>query len=361
MRTIAVMCGVLALAAGCSEPTPSTFGADFEASLCRWATRCNVFVDEPQCRAALVWEELGRYEYLTQAVADGRVRFDADAAGRCLNALEELGCGGDELDAVVFQQGLRGGPAACAGVYVGKVRNYDPCLSSEECAGDNSVCGYPPPSICMDACCVGSCRDLGSPPKIGEACTGSCEASAYCAVDPETFAFTVCTAKAELGASCEGNVACADDLYCEGDTGRCERRRKAGESCADGPCERGLRCYELDGVRTCRTLPDEGERCSPTEYPGCARLDNFCGADLTCTRWPEPGEPCEYGGCMPYAECDYGGSDARCVARAGLGEPCGQKITDGEYHYVSCIGQLRCDESQRCAEPETPAACELAE
>jgi hypothetical protein len=363
MRTIAVMCGLLALAPGCSEPTPATFGADFEASMCRWATRCNVFVDERQCREALVWEDLGRYDYLTQAVADGRARFDGDAAGRCLNAIEELGCGGAEIDRVMFQEGLRGAPEVCRDVYVGAVRNYDPCLSSEECAGDFSVCGYPPPSLCMEACCVGSCRDLGSPPKVGEACTGDCEESAYCAVDPVTFAFTVCTAKAELGASCDGNVACADGLYCENDSGRCSQRRKSGESCDGAPCVLGLRCYELDGERLCRTLPDEGERCSSNEYPACARLDNFCDdADNRCARWPEPGEACVNGGCMPYADCDYSSSGQTCVARAGLGEGCGEIIRpNGDYSYLSCIGQLRCGESKTCEEPETPAACELPE
>lgn len=361
MRTIAVMFGLLALAPGCSPLTPSTFGADFEASMCRWATRCNAFVSEAQCRSALVWEELGRFDYLTQSVADGRTRFDAGAAERCLDAIEELGCGYEEIDRVVFEDGMRGAPAVCRDVYVGEVRNYDPCLASEECAGENSVCGYPPPSVCMEACCVGSCRDLGAPPKVGEACTGSCEASAYCAVDPMTFAFTVCTAKAELGASCEGNVTCADDLYCENDTGRCEQRRRSGESCADAPCVAGLDCYELDGARLCRALPDEGERCSQDEYPSCARLDNYCSdADLTCTRFPEPGSGCQYGGCMPYAECDWGSGGQKCVARAGLGETCGEIVNPGgEYTYRNCIGQLRCGESRRCEEPETPATCEL--
>jgi hypothetical protein len=362
MRTIAVMCGLLALAPGCSEPTPSTFGADFEASMCRWATRCNVFVDERQCREALVWEELGRFEYLTQAVADGRARFDADAAGRCLNAIEELGCGAQEIDTVVFQEGLRGAPAACGDVYVGTVRNYDPCLSSEECAGDNSVCGYPPPSICMEACCVGSCRDLGAPPKVGEACTGACEESAFCASDPNTGAFTVCTAKGELGANCF-DTPCADELYCENDTEVCSKRRTSGESCADAPCALGLRCYELEGERVCRTLPDEGEACSRNEYPACARLDNYCSeANNRCTALPEPGASCFDGGCMPYADCDYSSSGQTCVARAGLGEACGGiEKPNGEYGYLSCIGQLRCGESNTCEEPETPAACELPE
>lgn len=364
MRKIAVIGGFLALAAGCSEPTPSTFGADFEASTCRWATRCNVFASERQCREALVWEELGRFEYLTQAVADGRARFDGEAAGRCLNAIEELGCGGEEIDEVVFQQGLRAAPEVCRDVYVGEVRNYDPCLSSEECAGESSVCGYPPPSVCMEACCVGSCRDLGAPPKVGEACTGTCEDSAYCAVDPMTFAFTVCTEKRAVGASCDSNEVCEGELYCDYDAGRCAQRRRSGESCADAPCVVGLRCYELDGERLCRSLPDEGERCSPNEYPGCARLDNYCDeARGVCARWPEPGESCVDGGCMPYADCDYqGNGNSTCLARAGLGEPCGERIgPNGEYSWRSCIGQLQCGEQQTCVEPATPATCELTE
>lgn len=358
MRTIAAIVGLMAVSA-CAEPSPSTFGADFEASLCRWATGCSAFVDAAQCREALVWEELGRFDYLTQSVADGRTAFDAEAAGRCLNQIEELACEESALNRILFDDGLRGGPAACQQVYVGKVRNYDPCLSSEECAGANAVCGYPP--MCMDACCVGSCRDLGAPPAIGEACTGSCEEGAYCARDPMTFNFTVCAALREAGASCGDFDACAEGLYCDNTSTTCTPRRKSGESCEGAPCVEGLQCYSLAGDRRCRTAPGQGDVCDSSNYPECARVDNHCsGTSGRCERRAGPGSSCNEVPCLPYAECDYGGTTALCVARASLGEACGAiEWPDGDYSYISCIGHLECGEASVCVEPEAPVTCEL--
>lgn len=361
MRRIATIVGLAALSA-CGDPSPSTFGADFEAALCGWATGCRVFQSEAQCRDALVWEAAGRFDYLEQSAAAGRVRFDPDAASRCLGAIGDLQCDEFALSSIVFEAGLRAAPEACRQVYVGQVRNYDPCLSSEECAGDNAVCGYPP--ACTDACCVGACRDLGSPPKLGEACTGSCEDEAFCARDPMTFQFTVCEARRKAGESCDDfSDSCEVGLYCDFDAGRCTALLKAGEPCEDARCAEGLQCYRLAGEARCRVLPGEGEACDRNNYPACARFDNRCDeTSNACERYPGPGEACLYDGCVPYAECEYAGAEPTCVARAGLGEGCGEVLgPNGEYNYISCLGHLDCGVSQRCEEPEAQETCPLPE
>lgn len=356
-RTRRILAG-LALLAGCTPPSAGTFGADYEAALCEWATRCDVFETRQQCRDSLVWDTIGRFEYLADAVAAGRVTFDADAAEACLDAVRGLGCASEDLSPVLFNAGFAAAPTSCRDVYVGEVRNYDPCYSSEECAGGDPVCGLPPG--CAEMCCVGACRDRAAGlPGRGEACTGTCEADDYCAFDPNTGAPTVCTARRKAGSDCVDDFnSCAEGLDCvwddNGGGASCTARLGAGELCDFGRCADGLDCYRLNDERRCRTLPDEGEACDASgNYPACGRVDNTCQNDR-CVKMPGPGEACPNYECVPWAECQNNGNGSTCRARPGIGEACGASA-----QWADCLGHLRCGDADRCVEPEPEPVCEV--
>lgn len=352
-RTAAAL--ALCALTGCVEPlTPENFGREYEDALCAWASGCGAFPSRHECREALAWDTIGRFQYLAAAADAGRVAFDADAAQECFAQLTALGCERDLLEEILFWGGPPSAPPACQRVFTGKVRNYDPCLSSEECAGENAVCGFSP--NCSDACCAGSCRDLGAPPKIGEPCTGSCEVGAYCAFDPMGGP-SVCAERRKAGQSCaDAFNACAEGLFCDysGQEPTCRERRGVGQACeGTSQCAEGLHCYTRGTSYTCEPLPGEGEPCAPYNYPACARADNYCDpASERCLRLPEPGQTCvEYSECVPYAQC----RDSRCVARGGLGEPCGPSVG-----YVDCLGHLTCVDGT-CKEREPEPVCEPPE
>ncbi|MDC0669330.1 hypothetical protein [Nannocystis radixulma] len=346
-------------AAGCEGPaTPENFAGEYEEALCAWASGCSVFQARGQCRDALVWDTSGRFQYLLEAVDAGRVGFDAAAAEACLEQVSAQVCDGELLNAVLFSTGPAAAPEVCHDVFVGKVRNYDPCLNSEECAGDNAVCGFNPAGCPDNMCCAGACRVLGGPPEIGEPCTGSCGDDAFCAFDPNTGQPTVCTARRGEGKPCDDDFnACQAALYCDSSEFKCKPRGDSGASCEySNSCAEGLECYSYpNGERSCQTLPGEGQSCSNNNYPACARYDNYCDPNGTCRKLPLPGEPCLDWNCVPYAVCATNAGSPVCVRRGSLDSDCGPSTG-----YTQCIGHLFC-ENDRCVEPDPEPVCSLPE
>lgn len=347
--------------AGCAQTaTPDNFAGEYEEALCAWSSGCSVFESRGQCRDALVWDTTGRFQYLLAAHEAGRVEFDAEAAEACFEQVVALPCDEGMLSAVLFNTGPAAAPAVCGDVFVGKVRNYDSCLNSEECAGDNAVCGFNP-SGCPDGmCCPGACRVLGGPPEIGEPCTGNCGDDAFCASDPNTGQATVCTARRKSGQRCDDNTdACGEGLFCDFNADFvCKPRLASGTACESWwSCAEGLECYDFgNGDRRCSALPGEGAACSNNNYPPCARIDNFCDASNHCAKLPAPGEPCPDYRCMPYATCTPNAGTPMCVRRGSLDADCGSASG-----YIECIGHLYCGEGDRCAPPEPEPTCEPPE
>jgi hypothetical protein len=73
---------LLALAAGCANPTPEDFAAEFPAAICGWVEDCAFEgAPDPACedRAAA---------FVAQAQGDSRCAWDAGQARQCLAALE---------------------------------------------------------------------------------------------------------------------------------------------------------------------------------------------------------------------------------------------------------------------------------
>lgn len=347
------------LLAGCGAPTVGEYADELELAYCEWETECHRFASISDCKSARGLDRDRDFAYLIDAVAAGTAEYDGDAALDCLEAIRGRGCWDAEPAA----------PAVCGDVFRGRIGRNGPCMSSLECVGD-AVCGFDP--ACADECCPGACRVLPDALEKGAACGGSaqCGDGLYCAVDPDTFVATVCTALVKVGGACVFDDACVEEAYC-GDDGMCTqwRDRESGESCA----ERGDRCVapaechyvQLEGDEfgaadnVCVTPGHLGAVCDPLDSGSCGRFDTYCEpATSLCTLLPIPGAACSSEGCADYASCQHDGFDegdqaspGTCVALAGLGDACGE--VDG--HYVDCLGDLWCDESQKCSFGEPPA------
>jgi hypothetical protein len=221
-------------------------------------------------------------------MSSGRVRYDPTQAGKCVEAYKAavIACQSDEF-----------AEESCDGVFIGTQPEGGECTTSEECApgpngraycdreddspghcvsdatgaGGHAKLGAPCTTSCSvsgnSVSCVsgggsgsasGTCYDsdglycdfrtnqCAKPPRIGEACSSSCESGAYCDSG-------VCRAKISEG-SCRSNFdACADGSYCN-NLGQCEPLLKIGAACDEefDTCVDGSSCE--NGVCRSRTM-----------------------------------------------------------------------------------------------------------
>lgn len=355
--------------------------ADFfelaEQAYCGWAVRCGGFAEEESCRAVEFFDVIypsgllaaGVFdagvtggqatEYLIASHAAGRLEFDAGAAAACFAWVEARGC--LEPGTYVPDEAELAGQAACAGVIRGTMVQNGPCLLSTECAPQEDqsvVCGFDP--SCAEACCVGGCRTFGAVP-VGTPCTGQtrCADGSFCASDPNTGQFTVCTAKKAVGAACLSFDECDEAGYCDFNSGKCKALLAEGATCFGfGTCQPGLFCDdpEFVGDSRCIAYALTGASCLAGGYiDGCSEIAIGCDqASNTCAALPGPGDECAPGGddrCGPTASCDW--NTNRCVALGREGEPCGYDLR--------CAGGLQCDgwdiTEARCRAPALTSVC----
>lgn len=350
------------------------FGAA-EQSYCGWAVRCGAFADVDACLAAHFFdviyprsllasaqleaaEDGVAVEYLLAAYEVGRIEFDPAAAATCFAYVDARGC--FQPHTYAASEDEIAGRAACSSILRGTMVQNGPCLLSLECAPQSDaevVCGFAP--TCQDACCIGGCRVLGTVP-IGTPCTNQtrCEAGSFCANDPNTGQFTVCTKQKPIGASCQSSNECDESGSCDFNTGTCRAPVGAGQSCEGAGCQPGLFCADpgFDGNAICYAYEELGKSC-PGEWfqDGCKEFGAACSpSSNTCVALPGPGQPCAQtneGQCALSASCDW--QTQTCVARAGEGEPCG----DG----IRCAGGLLCDgwdpAVSRCRAPVITDIC----
>ena len=142
--------------------------------------------------------------------AQGRVSYDAEASGTCIDSLKAMTC--DE-----FKQGIGGNMAACMAFIMPKVAQGGACTQDFECTTGN---------------CEGA--DVSVDPPVD----GTCAAAPTLAA---------------IGTSC-ATTSCVDGAYCDSTTSTCVARKAAGETCtSDNEC-----------VNTCDTTTD-----TCTCYSGC--------------------------------------------------------------------------------------------
>lgn len=347
---------VVLVLAGCgAPPSVEEYAAELERAYCDWQHACHNYPSVDECLAARGLDADPEFAYLARAVAAGTAEYDGESALACLEATRGLGC----------EDGSADTPAACEGVFRGRIGRNGPCMSSLECVGD-AVCGFDP--SCADMCCAGACRVFADPLEEGEACGGSvaCADGLFCAADPMTFLPTVCTPRVTEGGACGNGETCEEETYCDGAECRAWTEKEAGETC-DGPGERcagAAECHYFEGEsgyeQRCVAPGGLGAACDPADSESCARFDTHCDPDAKkCALLPKPGAACSEAGCVGWAMCVGGGgfdefgqpigTPGTCMARAGAGQACGG---DGDV-YVECLGELWCEEGV-CALPPPP-------
>jgi hypothetical protein len=233
-------------------------------------------------RVDLLPDEVTRRHTAT-LLAAGRVRFDADAARRCLEGLRASVCAE---------------PAACEAVFVGTTALGAPCFDREECAGD-AYCAYRTLEGAYN--CPGRCAARVA---LGESCFGDNEACAStgagthvrCMFDParsgQRFPFA-CVDRGPLTVVPEGGE-CAD---------------RGDGSAPFRTCAPGLDCGYVSNASGVVSA------CIPPAAAG----------DL-CTRYCQPGALCEFDNtrftqrCLPFVVRDTEGG--RCVQGNSGAEAC---------------------------------------
>lgn len=338
------------------EPLTEVPLADFftlaEEAHCAWQTRCNGYGAEGRCREVVHMDTLLSMqalagvgssnavtpEYMAQAVEVGRIEYDEEAAADCLTYVANLSCEWSLYHAYTEEE--LAGRAACEAVFRGRMGKNGPCAEAIECA-EEAICGFDP--TCTDMCCVGACRVLPQPYKIGEPCPNfniPCEAGSSCTFDIDT-GMPSCVALAEIGESCE-SVQCVETAMCDYvDSYKCVERKGAGKPCdGDYECQPGLVCaYDLNfNAGECVAPADEGEPCKVSYQTTCRRFDNYC-AGGTCAPLPGNGEACAMDDeCRGDLFCAESAGN-KCSPLADLGEVCGWNGSEE----IPCSGDQYCD------------------
>lgn len=264
--------------------------AALEDAVCAFEVRCGMWPDDATCREAFDPAATDVPQLVAYAEAD-LLFYDADTAGACLTAYRDRDC--------AWLGGGIGPAAVCDDVFTGTKPADVPCFHDEECTGD-SFCET---QACADGCCTGVCKAKAAPVADGGDCSAApCADGGYCRLDGAGGAR--CTAVAAAGTACTAVDGCGPDALCHG----------------------GL----------CVALAADDAACDPAiGAAACAGIDRWCDpASSTCARRVAVGESCaSHAQCIEAATCGGG----TCVARPGLGDPCGETASRG-----GCLGELAC-------------------
>ncbi|MCE9571530.1 MAG: hypothetical protein K8W52_00090 [Deltaproteobacteria bacterium] len=304
LRTFAV-CAIASFVAACGggSSVPVT---DLDTSLtdayCQYLVRCGVVESTARCK-----QELGTGGFDTAAieggVGAGKITYDADAAGDCVDAYANLSCNpGDK--------GNRVTPQACTDAIKGTVADGGACAISAECVSQS--CNVP---ACDQACCPGTCNPTIAEVAIGGSCASApCVDGSYCAT-----ATKVCTALVASGGTCAASRECAFGTTCI-DT-KCQKPAGKGEACIvttdGGTCgTTGVFCNQT--TMKCEGYLFSGATCDPAA-DACAGYLICDETTMKCGDYPSVGEACTFS-CKTGAFCDT--ATSMCVATKADGTTC---------------------------------------
>ena len=358
-------CGSTTTGGGTSDGGTSTLPIPIDqlftsltAAACESLFRCAPTRDSASVRAILgtqsqcttAVQRLGGADIadLQRGVREGRVRYDAAAAARCLEGIRQRCDVNLSLDEL------------CADVFQGTVAMGGQCFRHEECAGDAYCQG-------TNAMCPGVCRPRRAPGAACETdrqCGGAGAVPSRCVSSNGMFRCVQLTqgAAATEGQPCgvivaEGattgqRVACATGLYCrtQGGSGEgtCQRPLTAGSPCRSGDACEGSSLCAGNMCRAVTVQSAVGAPCGEAMFQACSPL-----ANLTCTGGAcasvgtgAEGAPCMTGdlyetfSCNPGLFCER--ATLRCAAKRATGSAC---VSDSECLSAECANN-RCLDRQ---------------
>jgi len=172
----------------------ATFMAAYTSAICERAARCFPVASYLDARCRADAEKLFG-EDVEAAIAAGRIVYDANAAGACINGLSELDCLAEHPSDATL--------AACFHALVGTIPQDQPCFGTFEC--EEGVC----PSTTGDTCPT-ICQPVA---KKDDAC--SLLSGPYCD-EREGLRCSqgTCAVPAGEGGACLGNLGCASWKVC---------------------------------------------------------------------------------------------------------------------------------------------------
>jgi len=295
--------GLLTMA--CGGGGPSIDYADLDQALqqarCERAARCQLFPSEESC---MTYSRIRPNPSLGAAIEAGAVRYDGQAAKRCIDETAKQSC---DLTTDDAHLGLK----SCAEMYRGTREGGEECAFESECV--SGTCNVP--ADCGgNGCCNGTCRPAQKPSSVDGDCakTSDCERGLVCSKDLK------CTAQGSDGANCKSDPECSTGFACVGATlntaGTCRALPHLGEPCPYQRCsDENLRCDSNSHTCVAAGLP--GDSC-PT-LTECSAAMECNSSTHTCRELPTLGMPCMLS-CGGDAFC----SDGMCIAPRANGSPC---------------------------------------
>lgn len=326
--------------------TLQTFAEELNKYGCAQAI-CSGWESPSTCVTEDDWVALDEVQASVNA---GRLKFDATAAGKCVDAfkkLDQASCWGANavLDDAAIERN-------CVPVFKGLVAEGADCYDAAECAAGS--CDF------SDNACPGKCAAFRT---AGQSCDGegllcadglACSGEGVCAKraevgesceDVECVEGLVCdvngkcaavAAPAAVGAECDETRPCADGLFCNrpdwSEPGQCAQRVAPGGTCAySSECQGRQICVgagfgmEGDLLGKCALPQDVGGPCAPTPEDawfvesGCYGVLACDPATSKCVKAPKAGQPCIDFDCAEGAYCN---DEDQCVAQKANGQPC---------------------------------------
>jgi hypothetical protein len=296
------------------------------SAFCKMLVACGELPDVATCEAS-VSAQTSYFETLKVDVGNGKVIYDASAAGTCIALYDSIpSCTRSYLETFTEQRMVR-----CGSIFQGTVADGGSCFLGEEC-----VSGLCNTAGCATTCCAGTCTARPAPVPVGGNCsnlaaTQNCVSGSACLTDAQG-ARTCVGLPNVTGAACTAYVGCAPPLYCDTNAnstaGTCKQAAATGAAC--NPTAGDVSCE------------DERDWCD-SAFPFA------CTPPTSVGRACDPSAPLSH--CVLYATCS--GVTKTCQEKAGLGQACSDAVGP------LCLAGLSCDTTtSTCAPAEPPGpAC----
>jgi hypothetical protein len=300
LRRVTFVAAIAAVLAGCDSgggaPAKVSF-ADYQmrfvTAYCKLAVVCAEMPDEATCLQTIQVQP-GYVATVQQDIDGGKIKFDGNAAARCLSTIEGLSsCKKGEVAAAgeVLDDG-------CPGLFTGTVAIGGACFFDAECT--SGLCQRTDPGCSVrKQCCGGTCADVPPPIAVGGDCSSpmanqSCAAGSSCRQGQSGQPNSCMPRVAMEGAACKDLDGCLYPLFCD-------------VVSATG------------GTGTCKRPAATGETCNPEALESCDDGRDVCDAEtLTCIPRVAVGAACTPNTCVGWAVC----LNTSCVARPGIGGRC---------------------------------------